>query len=217
MSATASEQTGIATDRPAEPWRFDKNRAAVVVVDMENDFIDEGAIMEVPMARAFLPNMQTIVNAARETSVPVLFTRHVLYDHYDVAPLEFAYIPKLRAGGVREGTRGTEIVDALSPLPGEMVIVKHRPDAFHNTQLDTVLRNLRGPGVVDTIIIIGTLTSICCESTARAAYMRDYKVMFVSDANGDVSQAAHDATLQVLPRIFARIADTKAVAHMLAD
>src|SRR4051812_49360047 len=50
---------------------------------------------------------------------------------------------------------------------------------------------------------LGTLTSICCESTARAAYMRDYKVMFVSDANGDIDEDAHEATLRVLPRIFA--------------
>jgi ureidoacrylate peracid hydrolase len=199
-----------------EPWHFDKHRAAVIVVDMENDFLDEGAVMEVPMARAFLPNMQAIVKAARRAGVPVVFTRHVLYDHFDVAPLEFAYIPKLRAGGVREGTRGTEIVSALAPLPGEPVIVKHRPDAFHNTQLDTILRNLRGAGGVDTLVIIGTLTSICCESTARAAYMRDYKVMFVSDANGDIDKNAHEATLRVLPRIFARIADTNAVVSMLS-
>jgi ureidoacrylate peracid hydrolase len=99
----------------------------------------------------------------------------------------------------------------LRPCAGEIVIRKHRYDAFYNTRLESVLRNIRGPGVADTLIIIGTVTSICCESTARSAFMRDFKVVFVSDANGGLDQASHDATLGIIGKVFGRVMSTDEV------
>ncbi|MFP3548713.1 isochorismatase family cysteine hydrolase, partial [Rhizobium sp. SIMBA_035] len=82
---------------------------------------------------------------------------------------------------------GAKIVDDLKPEQNDVVLQKHRYDAFHNTPLDTILKTIRGLHQVDTVLIIGTLTEVCCESTARSAYMRDYKVAFVSDATGALS------------------------------
>lgn len=190
------------------PWRFDKGRAALLVIDMQRDFVDEGAIMEVPMARARLAAMRRILDRCRTEGVPVFFTRHVLSDRFDISPLETTYIPRLKTSGMREGTPGVEIVDALQPLPSETLIDKHRYDAFYNTQLDTALRNIRGPGGVDTVIIIGTVTNICCESTARSAFMRDYKVAFIDDANGGLDEASHNATLAIIGKVFGRVMTT---------
>jgi ureidoacrylate peracid hydrolase len=191
------------------PWRFDKSRAALLVIDMQRDFVDEGAIMEVPMARQRLPEMRRILDCCRADGVPVFFTRHVLSDRFDVSPLETTYIPRLKTAGMREGTPGVEVVDALMPLAGETIVDKHRYDAFYNTRLDTALRNVRGPNGVDTVIIIGTVTNICCESTARSAFMRDYKVAFISDANGGLDQASHEATLGIIGKVFGRVMTTE--------
>jgi ureidoacrylate peracid hydrolase len=122
-----------------------------------------------------------------------------------VSPLETTYQPKLREVGMRDGTHGVEIVDELKPEPGEVVIRKHRYDAFHNTQLGTVLPALRGPHEVDTLIIMGTLTEVCCESTARSAFMRDYRVAFLADATGALSGAAQEATLRTIGMFFGRV------------
>jgi nicotinamidase-related amidase len=63
----------------------------------------------------------------------------------------------------------------------------------------------RNSSQVDTVIIIGTVTDICCESTARSAFMRDYKVAFISDANGGLDVASHNATLEIIGRVFGRV------------
>ncbi|WP_267212125.1 isochorismatase family protein [Chelatococcus asaccharovorans] len=198
-----------------EPWFFDKDRAALLVIDMQKDFVDECAIMEVAMARHRIPAMRRVINACRVAGVPVIYTRHVLSDRFEVSPLETAYQPKLKVTGMREGSEGIEIVPELIPLPNETVITKHRYDAFHDTQLETVLRNIRGAGQVDTVIIIGTVTSICCESTARGAFMRDYKVAFISDANGGLDEASHDATLEIIARVFGRVFTTSELIENL--
>src|SRR6185437_13315226 len=91
------------------------------------------------------------------------------------------------------------------PLPGEVIITKHRYDAFYNTQLETIINNIRGMNEVDTVIIIGTVTNICCESTARSAFMRDYKVAFISDANGGLDEMSHNATLSIIGKVFGRV------------
>ncbi|MGO4712639.1 isochorismatase family protein [Bradyrhizobium sp. 2TAF24] len=192
----------------AELYAIDPARCALLIVDMQNDFVREGAIMEVAMARRFLPAMQAVQAHCRALGIPVLYTAHVLSDAFDVSPLEVALQPRLRVGGMRPGTDGIEVVAELTPQPDEVVIHKHRFDAFYNTRLDTVLRNIRGPGVVDTLIIIGTVTNICCESTARSAFMRDYKVLFISDANGGLDDASQQATLRIIGSVFGRVLST---------
>ncbi|MHB9478260.1 isochorismatase family cysteine hydrolase [Mesorhizobium sp. M0589] len=151
----------------------------------------------------------------RAQGVPVIYTQHVLSDHFDISPLETGYQPKLKTKGMREGSAGAEIVAALAPLPGDVVIKKHRYDAFHNTQIETVLRNIRGAGRVDTVIIIGTVTSICCESTARSAFMRDYKVAFISDANGGLDEPSHNATLDIIGKVFGRVMTVAELGSLL--
>ena len=72
---------------------------------------------------------------------------------------------------MREGTGGIQIIDELAPLPNDIIIKKRRFSAFYNTELETVLKNIRGWGQIDTVIICGTVTNVCCESTARDAFL----------------------------------------------
>ena len=204
----------IDTVKPA--WPFDTSRAALLVIDMQRDFVEAGAVAEVAMARERIPAMALIIAACRAAGIPVIYTRHTLSDGYEVSPLEVAYQPWLKDKGLRPGTRGVGIVEALAPQAGDTVIVKHRYDAFHDTPLHTILRNLRGPNVINTLIVTGTVTSVCCESTARSAFMRDYKVAFISDANGGLDQASHDATLSIMAKVFARVMTTEELLAEMA-
>jgi len=190
------------------PWEFNESKTVLLVIDMQNDFVNEGRVMEVPMAREFLPNMKRILETCRKNEIPVIYTTHVLYDDLEISPLETAYNPVLKKAGMRAGTDGVKVVEELAPLPNEVVIPKHRYDGFHNTPLETVINNSRGMNEVDTVIIIGTVTNVCCESTARSAFMRDYKVVFVSDANGGLDEASHQATLSIIEKVFGRVMST---------
>jgi len=171
--------------------------------------------MEVSMARNFLPNMKRILDHCREQGVPVLYTKHTLLDEFEVSPLETAYNPLLKTGGMRDNTYGVQIVDGLSPLPDEPIISKHRYDAFYNTPLETLVRNIKNGQLVDTIIIIGTVTSVCCESTARSAFMRDFKVALISDANGGFDETSHQATLSTISKVFGRVMTTEELIQQI--
>ncbi|MBW4718673.1 isochorismatase family protein [Saccharothrix obliqua] len=186
------------------PWVVDPESCALLVIDMQNDFVREGFPMAVPMARERVSTMRDVVDTCRGAGIPVIYTRHILYDTFDVSPLETAYIPRLRTAGMRAGSHGAEIITELAPEPGDVVVEKHRYDAFHNTPLQSVLNTVRGLRRIDTVIIIGTLTEACCESTARSAYMRDYKVAFIGDATGALSDSAQEATLRSIRTFFGR-------------
>ncbi|WP_232839221.1 isochorismatase family protein [Streptomyces triticisoli] len=189
-------------------WRVNPQKTALLVIDMQNDFVLEGYPMEVPMARRRIPRMQEVITECRAAGIPVVYTQHILLDTFNVSPLESAYNPALLNAGMREGSFGAEVVDDLKPEPDDVVIQKHRYDAFHNTQLENVLTSISGLRQVDTVIIIGTLTEVCCDSTARGAYMRDFKVAFISDATGALSDEAQAATEKTISTFFGRVLPT---------
>lgn len=193
-------------------WRLDPSKSALLVIDMQNDFVLEGHPMEVPMARRKLPQIQGVMENCRTAGIPVIFTEHVLIDEFDVSPLESTYNVALRTAGMRKGTPGARVVDDLKPAKDEIVIQKHRYDAFYNTALDTILKTIRGLHQIDTVIITGTLTEVCCESTARSAFMRDYKVVFVSDATGALSEGAQAATEKNISSFFGRVLSSSDLA-----
>ena len=188
------------------PWRIMRDKTALLVIDMQNAFVEEGGPLEVPMARACVPAIQKLLAACRQLGIPVIYTVSSHYvDGVLVSPLELAYQPELKARLIKPGTHAYEIYASLAPRPGDFVLQKHRFDAFYNTNLDTLLHTMRFPTVIDTVIITGTVTSICCESTARSAFMRDYKVAFASDGTGGLDADSHNATLRILGRCFARV------------
>lgn len=186
-------------------WRLDPEKSALLVIDMQNDFVLEGFPMEVAAARTKLPQMQGVIAASRAVGIPVIYTQHILLDSFNISPLETACNPRLLSEGMRKGSHGAQIIDDLTPEADDVVITKHRYDAFHNTPLDSVLKTIRGLHQIDTVIIIGTLTEACCESTARSAYMRDYKVALVSDATGALSPAAQEATENNITSFFGQV------------
>jgi ureidoacrylate peracid hydrolase len=199
------------------PWKIERGRSVLLVIDMQNDFLEEGAVLEVPMARDCIPVIGRLATACRALRVPVVYTAHIHYPNVSDSPLELLYFPELKERGLREGTPGAEICEALAPAPGEIVVKKHRYDAFYNTALDSVIRNYKGYQSMDTVIVTGTVTNICCESTARSAFMRDYKVVFVEDACGGLDAASHEATAKIIGLAFGRVLRADALLQILAE
>lgn len=189
-------------------WTIDAAKSALLVIDMQNDFVLEGAPMEVPAARDAIPHIQRLIAQARALNVPVIYSQHTLLEDSQNSILEATYNPKLFKVGMRKGTPGVRVIDDLKPQAEDTIIEKYRYDAFHNTLLEPTLKNIRGLNQIDTVIITGTLTEVCCESTARGAYMRDYKVAFVSDATGGLSDAAQHATEDAIGKFFGRVMST---------
>ncbi|MFW5951938.1 MAG: cysteine hydrolase family protein [Gemmatimonadota bacterium] len=188
------------------PMQLDAGAAALLVVDMQDFFLDPGSPTFTPGGPAILPTVSRLIAAFREHDRPVLYTRHV----HHPSGLDAGILGWWWEGMCIEGSPESEIHAALAPAPGEKVVDKHRYSAFYNTDLEVVLRGL---GVRD-LVITGVMTNLCCESTARDACFRDYRVFFPADANASVSEELHVASLLGLGFGFAWITDA---AQVIAD
>jgi len=194
-------------------WEFERDRSVLLVIDMQNDFVLDGAVMQVREAKNQLPRIKKLIGKCRELGVPVIYTIQETDPVY--CPLEVAAFPRLKDSGMRKGTQGMQIVDELAPSPDDIIIRKRRFSAFYQTDLEIILRNIRGAiNLVDSVIICGTVTNICCESTARDAYFRDYKVVFGTDVCSANTLESHNATLANM-EIFGRIMSCDAIISAL--
>ena len=183
-------------------WEFERDRSVLLVIDMQNDFVLEGAILEVKEARNQIPKIKKLIDKCHELDVPVIYTIQETDPVF--CKLEVAAFPPLMETGMRIGTKGYQVIDELTPEPDDIIVRKRRFSAFYQTDLELILRNIRGTAnPADTVIICGTVTNICCESTARDAYFRDFKVVFGTDvcsANTPESQAATLVNMNVFGR-----------------
>lgn len=197
------------TDRP---WAFEIRPAecALLVVDLQEDFVNPGNPMCVPEAYRQIPRVKVLIEGCRKKGVPVLYTEHGISP--DCAAGFYEYWPPIANGAIREYAPATRVYHELKPLPGERVIsVKHTYDSFAGTDLDYVLRSLGKK----TVIVSGTLTNFCCESTARTAYFLNYNVVFGSDVCATDNAAAHEATLRTMRRGFARVMGHRDILKIL--
>lgn len=196
-------------------WEFERDRSVLMVIDMQNDFVLEGAVMQTKEAIKQVPRIVKLISKCRELGVPVIYTQQET--HPLLNPLEVASRPQLREAGMRKGTKGIEIIDELAPQPNDFIIRKRRFSAFFQTDLELILRNMHGPSApVDTLIVCGTVTNICCESTIRDAFFRDYKVVLGTDicsAHTPEAQAATEANMVV----FGRCLDCESIIAALEN
>lgn len=180
--------------------RFSPNKAALLVIDMQNFFLSPDSPTYTCGGAAVLPNVKKLVKAFRKAGRPVVFTRHV----HHPARLDAGIMDWWWEGMCLEGTPESEIPASLAPRPSEKVVLKHRYSAFYNTDLETVLRCLE----VRQLVVTGVMTNLCCESTARDAYFRDFQVFFPADATATVSEEMHVASLLNLAFGFALVTST---------
>jgi nicotinamidase-related amidase len=187
--------------------RITPQKVALLVVDMQRFFLDPESPTYTCSGAAILPAVQRIVTAFRAGGRPVIYTRHVHHPgRLDAGIMEWWW-----QGMCIEGTPESEVHPELAPVAGDKVIFKHRYSAFYNTDLETVLRCL---GIRD-VVVSGVMTNLCCESTARDAYYRDYRVFFLADGTGTVSEEMHVASLLNLAFGFAYVTTADEVIQQL--
>ena len=171
--------------------RLDPARTALVVVDMQNDFVKEGGTLRVPDAEDTIPRIRELLESARESGTRVVFSQDT---HTDGDP-EWEIWPE----HARDGSWGHRIVDELAPRGDEVVIRKVRYDAFYGTHLDHFLR-LWG---VRTLVICGTVANICVHYTAASAALRWYDVVIPRDATSALDPFDLESSLRQTAFLFA--------------
>jgi biuret amidohydrolase len=203
--------------------RIDPASTAMIVVDMQNDFVAAGAAMETPAARAMVPKLAEALKICRSAGMHVIYTAHVhRRDGSDMGLFDDMHPPIASRAALVDGTPGVEIYPELAPQPGEHVIRKHRYSGFFGTDLDIILREWK----VDTVIISGTTTENCCHATARDAMFRNYRVVFLSDATATYdypdrgfgsmpNEQVHQATLVILAASTAHVMSVADMAGRL--
>ena len=203
--------------------RIDPDRTAMIVVDMQNDFVAAGAAMETPAARAMVPKLAEALKICRTAGIRVIYTAHVhRRDGSDMGLFDDMHPPIAKRAALVDGTPGVDIYPELAPQPGEHVIKKHRYSGFFGTDLDIILREWK----VDTVIIAGTTTENCCHATARDAMFRNYRVVFLSDATATYdypdrgfgsmpNEQVHQATLVILAASTAHVMSVADMAGRL--
>ena len=192
---------------------------ALLVVDLQNCFMLPPYPTEVPLAREIVPNVNKLAAATRAAGGAVVWiqmthteqdkkTWSVFYDSVSNALNKTEGLKRLG-----RGTHGQALYDTLDVKPADLKVEKNRFSAFiqGSSDLDKLLKE-RG---IDTVLVTGTVTNTCCESTARDAMMLNYKTIMVSDANAAATDEEHNATLANILRIFGDVMSTDEVIARL--
>ena len=176
-------------------------RSVLMVVDMQDFFLNPDSPTYTCGGQAIIGNIQRIIAAFRAAHRPIIFTRHVHHpDGLDAGIMGWWW-----KGMCLEGSPESEVNAAIAPHSSDKVIFKHRYSAFYNTDLETILRTQK----IEDIVMTGIMTNMCCESTTRDAYYRDYRVFFMADATGSITEEMHLASLLNLSYGFAWVTDTE--------
>jgi ureidoacrylate peracid hydrolase len=199
--------------------QLDLRRTAHIIVDLQNGFMEPGAPVEVPTAREIVPNVNRISAAVRARGGRNFFLRMTVDANSRASWSNwFAHLHSRESGTTltEAFTRDAhywQLWPELDVARGDEKVEKFRFGAFvpGASALHEILQSHR----IDTLIITGTLSKCCCESTARDAMQMNYKILFVSDANAALSDAAHNATLENMAFLFGDVLSTDELIRLL--
>jgi ureidoacrylate peracid hydrolase len=194
-------------------------QTAHIVVDLQNGFMAPGQVAEIGTAREIVPNVNRISDAVRKAGGLVVYIQNT-FD--DVAIRTWSTFfdhfcsPERRARMIEAfspGAEGHALWPGLEVLPEDLRVQKRRFGAFAPgaSDLHAILQE-RG---IDTLIVTGTASQVCCESTARDAMMLNYKVFFIADGNATFNDDEHNATLSAMAHTFCDVVDTETVIGLL--
>lgn len=191
---------------------FDPAKTALVVVDMQNAFMLPGvAHSPCLMAQEIVPNINRLAESVRAAGgtvvwIQTLYTDETLENWSSLYEMLGATGTDKRAKALEGGSKGYELWPDLQVKPEDLIVVKNRYSAFiqGSSNLEQVLRE-RG---IDTVLITGTVTNVCCESTARDAMMLNFKTVMITDGNAAVTDDDHNASLIGFYLIFGDIMST---------
>jgi nicotinamidase-related amidase len=177
--------------------KLNVDKSVLMVIDMQKFFLDPSSPTFTCGGLAIIQNIKKLIQTFRKANRPVIYTCNV----HHPGKIDAGIMGWWWEGMCFEGSPESKVHEELSPLNGDKIIYKHRYSAFYNTDLETILRVLK----IEDIVITGIMTNMCCESTARDAYYRDYRIFFPADATGSINEEMHLASLLNLSFGFAYI------------
>ncbi|EFJ17573.1 hypothetical protein SELMODRAFT_114562 [Selaginella moellendorffii] len=177
----------------------DPAQAALLVIDVQEYFRG--------MAEPILPALNRSIAAARAAGIPVVHTRH---SHKD--PSDYGMLGEWWDRNILDGTAGAELLPEVDRLDGDKIVHKRTYSGFYNTDLEDFLRKSGRKEV----IVTGVMTNLCCETTARDAFVRGFRVFFSTDATATEEQDLHDSTIKNLSYGFAYLVDSSKLEANLA-
>jgi len=172
---------------------LDPDQSALVVVDMQKEFLVEDAMVPVWGGPAILPRLGRLIDTFRQNGQPVIYTKHCYYNaEVDGGATAEWWGLDEDSDYLKAGRSKTEIHPKIAPREDEYVITKQRYSGFHNTNLAALLRKY---GARD-VVIAGAASNCCCEATAHDALFNDFHVFFLADGTGGSDERGHVATLR---------------------
>jgi nicotinamidase-related amidase len=170
---------------------LDPAKTAMVIVDMQNDFVEPGGSLVVPAAKASVTNICSLLEQARITGAKIAYTQDTTFP----GDREFEIWPE----HCLVNTHGWQIVEDLLPRENELVCVKNRYDGFYGTWLEHFLDKVWH---VDTVIIVGTVSNICVLHTAASAGLRWYHVVVPADGISALTEFDQALTLHQVSSLY---------------
>ena len=216
--------------RIEEIHRLVPGKSALLVIDMQRGFLDEGASLEVAAGREIIPCISRLVDAFRAKGAPVIFTEFVYAENVPCLrgdPFGVEHLPAkeeeptglghpssncLIGPNADPGVESADTVEALAPLPGELVIQGHAYDKFYGTPLDL---SLRSQGITH-LVTTGVTTDVCVNGTVISGTTRDYRMTLCTDGVASPFPDLHDAALKLLAHKFARLKTSEEILEELA-
>ncbi len=167
-------------------------KEALLIIDMLNDFVLEGAPLEVPETRKIIPVIKNEIEKARKEGKPVIY----ICDSHEPDDKEFRKFGWPRHAV--KGTEGAKVVKEIEPSKDDIIIEKTTYSGFYNTTLDETLKRLG----IDSLRLTGCVTHICVMFTASDAVLRDYSVTVVKDGVAGLTEEDHQAALRIMKNVM---------------
>lgn len=178
---------------------------AVIVVDMINEFLEDGGLMVLASGRALYAPIQRLVDAAHFSGAKVVWLRD---EHADLSDPEF----RKRTVHCLKGTWGTQIVESLRPDPDDVILPKHTYNGFFGTPLHDTLQ---GFGIT-TLLVTGVVTNICVRSTCHDAFFLGYNVLVPEQCVAATSEREQASSLYDIDTHYGSVVSLDHVLGMLA-
>jgi len=211
------------TKAKPSPFEFEIDTTALLIIDMQRDFLDEGGFgdqmgYDISLAQKCIDPCKQVLNFARKIDMLIIHTREGFFSNLaDLASIKgsrkfnqvgIGYLGSLGKALIR-GEKGHEIIDDLKPLPEEVVIDKPGHGAFYATELELVLQKNH----ITHLVICGVITEVCVHSTIREAKDRGYACLVLEDCVGSYQPEFHQVCLEIIQMqngVFGKVSDSKA-------
>ncbi|MHA1222738.1 MAG: isochorismatase family protein [Candidatus Heimdallarchaeaceae archaeon] len=185
-----------------KPFNFNPSTVALLVIDMQNYFLDENSHAFVPSSKDIIDNVQKLIKFMKQQGRPVYFTK------FYSSPKSTDLMNRWWRNTVTLNSPDSEIFPFLDTSIGE-VITKTNYSSFFNTDLERKLHEEK----IEQILITGVLTHLCCETTARDAFMRNFEVFFLVDATASYNEDLHLGSLRAISHGFGICLSTEEIIN----